>query len=113
MSDLPIPERHRKMPENPAVIEELNGVLSEDKRRVRVNIVLSNGTTHPDLELILNDANELELSRTSVFENFGPGFAFTMHIRQPKVKFPLSLTCQVNYLDDQVYSEKKITIDNI
>ena len=112
MSEAPIPERQRSLPENPAVISHLAGVLSDDKRTVRVNIELSNGLTQPDLELILKSAEQLELSRTTIIENIGPRLSFTMHIRQQQVKFPLILACQLSYLTDSIYSEKEITVEN-
>ncbi len=110
MSNETIPERKRVLPDSPAEILQLDGQLSEDSRRVKVNVELSNGKTHPDLELILQDATGKELARTTILENFGPTLTFTMHIRLAEVGFPLSLTCRLSYLDDQVHSEKKITI---
>jgi hypothetical protein len=109
--ETPIPERKRSKPETPAEISELNGTLSEDARRVKVRAKLSNGMTQPDLELILLDETGREIARTTILENFGQLLTFTMHIRQSDVKFPLSLTCQLSYLDNQIHSEKMIRIE--
>jgi hypothetical protein len=111
MSEPSIPERVRTLPDEPAVIERLLGVLSEDQRKVKVTVELSNGQTHPDLELVLQSADGKEISRTTILENFGPRLSFTMHIRQADVKFPISLSCQLSYLDGQVYSEKTLTLE--
>ncbi|MHC1740854.1 MAG: hypothetical protein AB9897_07065 [Anaerolineaceae bacterium] len=110
MSDSPIPERQRKLPDHPAVISQLDAVFSEDQRKVKVSVQLSSGDTHPDLELILKSADGLEICRTTIIENFGPSIAFTMHIRPAKVIPPLSVTCLLIYLDDQVYSEKETVV---
>jgi hypothetical protein len=111
MSEETIPERKRVLPDFPAEISQLGGVLSEDAHRVKVNVELSNGKTHPDLGLTLQDAAGKELSRTTILENFGPLLAFTLHIRQEEVHFPLSLTCQLSYVDDQIHCEKTIAIE--
>lgn len=106
-----VPERKRSLPETPAEIAELSAALSEDARRVKVTAKLTNGATQPDLELILEDGAGKELSRTTILENFGLALNFTMHIRQVEAKFPLSLTCQLSYLDNQIYSERTIQIE--
>jgi hypothetical protein len=112
MSDTPIPERHRSMPENPAEISNLSGVLSEDQSRVVVTIELSNGSTHPDLDLTLFDADHSTLSHTTILENIGPRLVFTMHTRQTSVKFPLKVHCALTYLENQIFSEKEISIES-
>lgn len=112
MTEEKIPERQRSLPENPAEITNLTGVLSQDQRRVQVTVVLSNGATHPDLELTLESATGQELSRTTILENFGPRLVFTMHIRQAQVQFPLRLNCKLSYLDDETYSAKEIQVEN-
>jgi hypothetical protein len=111
MSDLEVPERKRSLPENPAVIKELTGKLSEDQKKVQVTLELSNGSTHPDIALTLFDAEGKQLAHTTILENFGPRLTFTMHTRQNPAKMPLRLVGEVNYLDGQIFSEKAITID--
>lgn len=110
MSDLSVPERQRSMPEEPAEITLLQGVLSDDQKKVAVTVELSNGMTHPDIELSLYDAEKKLLSHTTILENFGPRVMFTMHTRQQTCKFPLSVSCSLSYLNDQVFSEKSAVV---
>jgi hypothetical protein len=112
MSEAELPERIRTMPDEPASISQLNGVLSEDGNKVKVTIELTNGSTHPDLELTLKSAENEELSHTTILENFGPRMVFSMHIRQARVKYPLKLTCKLSYLDDSVFSQAETLIEN-
>ena len=104
MSEQPIPPRQRAMPENPAEISSISGVLSEDQKKVHVRVELTNGTTRPDLDLFLTDAEGIEICRSTIIENFGPRLDFTMHIRQAVVKNPLHLKCEMSYLDEMVHS---------
>ncbi len=110
-TDLPIEPRRRIMPEEPAMISSLRGTLSEDARKVLVILKLTHGSTRPDLELILTDSDGLEISRAFIIENYGENLEFTLHIRQEKVKFPLTLKCGLSYLDDEVFSEKAVQIE--
>jgi hypothetical protein len=110
MSDEIIEPRKRSLPEHAAKIQSLVGDLSDDRRKVRVTVELSREDTKPDLELRLLDAEDIEVSHTTIIEAFGPSMSFTMHLRKEKVKFPLTLTCQMSYLDDVVESEKKVVI---
>lgn len=110
MSNLDVPERKRTLPENPAEIKDLSGKLSEDQKKVTVTLELTNGSTHPDIELTLLDAEGKQLAHTTILENFGPRLGFTMHTRQDPVKTPLKLVGTVNYVDGQNFSEKSISI---
>lgn len=110
MSDLSVPERQRSMPEDPAQITLLQGVLSSDQKKVAVTVELSNGVTHPDIELSLYDVEKTLLSHTTILENFGPRIVFTMHTRQQTAKLPLSVNCSLSYLNDQIFCEKSITV---
>jgi len=112
MSEAQLPERKRTLPDEPASISQLNGILSEDCHKVKVTVELTNGATHPDLELTLTDADNVELSRTTILENFGPRMVFTMHIRQSQVKFPLKLWCELSYLDESAFSQAETLIGN-
>jgi hypothetical protein len=112
MSDITVPDRQRSLPENPAEISMLSGILSENQNRVAVMVELTNGVTHPDLELALYDADHSSLSKSLILENIGPQLAFTMHIRQKTVKFPLTIHCALSYVDDQISSEKEVVVEN-
>ena len=112
MSDNQTPERKRIMPDTPASIFHLNGILSEDQRKVKVMVELSNGSTHPDLELTLVSADGKELSHTTILENFGAQLHFTMHIRQTQVKFPITLGCKLSYTDENTFSQAETTLKN-
>jgi hypothetical protein len=111
MNDEPIEPRKREIPINPASIANLIGELSDDERRVRITVELTRDDTRPDLDLHLNDATGIEISRSTILEVFGPSMVFTMHIRKTEPKFPLTLTCRLNYLDDTIQSEKEIIIE--
>lgn len=112
MNDLPLEPRKRTMPEHPAVIHNLIGELSEDRRKVRASIELDRDDTRPDLEFSLVDAYSAEISRATIIEVFGTSMSFTLHIRKENVRFPIRLICKLSYLDDQVDSEKEVTIEN-
>ena len=112
MSDISVPDRQRSLPENPAEISTLSGILSENQNRVAVMVELTNGLTHPDLELTLYDADHASLSKSLILENIGPQLVFTMHIRQKTVKFPLTIHCALSYVDDQIFSEKEAAVEN-
>jgi hypothetical protein len=110
MTDTPLPVRKRVTPENPAEITSLSGVLSPDQGKVRVTVELSLDSTRPDIELILKDAKGEEICRSTIIENFGAKVEFTMHIRQPQIELPLTLTCGLSYEDDQLHEEKDILV---
>ena len=112
MSDNQIPERKRTMPDEPASISHLSGTLSEDQKKVKITVELSNGSTHPDLELTLMSADGKELGRTIILENFGSQLLFTMHIRQTQVKFPITLGCKLSYIDENTFSQAETTLEN-
>jgi hypothetical protein len=110
MDDAQVPPRIRTMPENPATLSEVTAVLSDDKRRVQVLVKLSNGSTQPDLELILKDAAGAELSRAMILENFGNVLKFTLHVRAAQVTYPLSVRVELSYLENEVFSSQEIQL---
>jgi hypothetical protein len=113
MDDAQVPPRIRKMPENPATISEVIATLSEDQRRVQVVVKLSSGATQPDLELVLKDATGTELSRAIILENFGNLLKFTLHVRAAQVIYPLAVSVELSYLENEIFSKKEILIDKI
>lgn len=113
MTDAPLPVRKRELPETPAQITTLVGVLSPDQKRVKVSVELDIDSTRPDLEMILLDANKDEISRSTIIENFGSRIDFTLHIRHADVPLPLTLTCKVSYEDDKVVSEKTVFVEQL
>jgi hypothetical protein len=110
MDDAQVPPRIRTMPENPATLSEVTAALSDDKRRVQVLVKLSNGSTQPDLELILKDATGAELSRAMILENFGNVLKFTLHVRAAQVTYPLSVRVELSYLENEVFSGQEIQL---
>lgn len=110
MDDAQVPPRIRTMPEKPATLSEVTAVLSDDDRRVQVLVKLSNGSTQPDLELILKDATGTELSRAMILENFGNVLKFTLHIRTVQVTYPLSVRVELSYLENEVFSSQEIQL---
>lgn len=113
MTDAPLPVRKRELPETPAKITSLIGVLSPDQKRVKVSVELDNESTRPDLEMILLDANKDEVSRSTIIENFGNRIDFTLHIRHLDVPLPLTLTCKLSYQEDKVESEKSVFVEQL
>jgi len=111
MTDAPLTPRKRTTPENPAEIASLSGVLSIDKRKIRVSIQLSNEATRPDLELVITDQKKHEICRSTIIENFGDRIDFTMHNRHPQIEFPLTLTCSLSYEEEIVFSEKTVFVE--
>jgi hypothetical protein len=111
MNDLPLEPRKRSMPEHCASIKTLTGELSEDNRKARATVELDREDTHPDLEFILVDTDGAEISRATIIEVLGPSMTFTLHMRKENVRFPIRLICKLSYLDDQVDSEKEVTIN--
>lgn len=108
-----IEPRKRTMPEHPAKIATLAGEYCEDAQRVRVSLELSRDDTRPDLDLRLIDANGLELCHSTIIENFGATLNFTLHTRKEIIAFPLTLNCQISYVDDEIQSTKEVTILNV
>lgn len=113
MSDAPLPVRKRELPENPAEISELLGQLSIDQKKVKISVELSNDTTRPDLDLVLQDANGEEVGHSTIIENFGSHFEFTMHVRHSGVPMPLRLTCKLSYEEEKVQSEKTVFVEQL
>lgn len=113
MTDAPLPVRKRQIPETPAQISSLVGVLSPDQKRVKVSVELDIDTTRPDLEMILLDANKEEVSRSTIIEHFGSRIDFTLHIRHADVPLPLTLTCKLSYQEDVVQSEKTVFVEQL
>jgi hypothetical protein len=110
MSEQTIEPRKRTLPEHPVNIRSLAGELSEDKRKVRVSVELSRDDTRPDLDLVLADANGMEISHATIIENFGAGMDFTLHIRTSQVRFPLTLNCRLSYVDEEIASEMSVSL---
>ena len=110
MSDEIIEPRKRSIPEHTARIVDLSADLSEDRRKVRVMVELDRGDTKPDLNLRLLDNKDREVCRADIVELFGESMTFTMHIRQTDPVFPLTLVCQISYIDDAVQEEKQTEI---
>jgi len=112
MNETMIEPRKRLIPEQPAIIKSLGGELCEDSRRVRVSVELSRDDTRPDVELRLIDANGNVLSHSTIIENIGAILNFTLHIRKETIAFPLTLNCQLNYVDEEIQSDKEVVILN-
>jgi hypothetical protein len=110
MNEIPLEPRKRSNPEHPAAIQSLCGELSEDRKRVRVAVELDRDDTRPDLDLRLIDAKGTELCHSTIIEILGTTMSFTLHIRKEGVVFPLTLDCQMSYVDDEIQSEKEMVI---
>jgi hypothetical protein len=104
--------RKRSLPEHPAAIQALHTELADDKTKVRLTVELTRDDTHPDLDLRLIDASGSEICRSTIIEVMGATTSFTLHIRKPGVKFPLTFNCQLSYVDDAIQSEKDILVSN-
>lgn len=113
MTDAPLPVRKRELPETPAQITKLVGVLSPDQKRVKVTVELDIDSTRPDLDMTLLDANKGEVSRSTIIENFGSRIDFTLHIRHAEVPLPLTLTCKLSYEEDKFVSEKSVFVEQL
>ncbi len=113
MSEMPLPQRKREIPEKPAEITSITGSLSSDQKRVKVSIQLSDDSTRPDLELILEDMNKEEICRSTIIENFGDQINFTLHIRKSGFTQPYKLICKLSYDEDKVQSEKTVIVEQL
>jgi hypothetical protein len=110
--DFTVEPRKRFLPENPADISSLSAELSDDRRKVRVKVVLNRDDTRPDLDLKLIDAEDIELFHSTIIENIGAKVDFTLHIRKETITFPLLLICRISYVDEEIKSEKEVPILN-
>jgi hypothetical protein len=108
--DLPVEPRKRVLPEHPAGISTLSAELSEDRRKVRVSVELDRDDTHPDLDLILLDKTGAEVSHSTIIEVPTSEMTFTLHLRKESVEFPITLKCQLSYLNDEVQVHKEFLI---
>jgi hypothetical protein len=108
--DFTVEPRKRFFPKNPADISTLSAELSDDRRKVRVTVQLDRDDTNPDLDLLLSDHSGKEICHSTIIETIGSTIKFTLHIRIADVRFPLSLKCQLSYLNDTVHTEMEIMI---
>jgi hypothetical protein len=111
MTEQTIEPRKRAKPNLPAEISNLTARFSEDKTKVRVSIELSHADTNPDLDLRLIDAQGKEIRHSTIIECVGPGMDFTLHLHGKDLEFPLKVSCQLSYLDDEVSSEKSTIVE--
>jgi hypothetical protein len=85
-------------------INGLTAVLLPDGKRVRVTVTMQDTSRRPDLELVLEDANQQELSHTLLMGIFLSTAEFTLHNRNTDALPPYTITASLKSSEDQILS---------
>jgi len=81
---------------------------SVDGNRVRVKVELAENHSRPNLMLILNDAEEQEVTHSIIMGSVDRNVEFTLHVRVQDPPLPLSFTC-VSYIEEDIPLDTKNT----
>jgi len=81
---------------------------SVDGNRVRVKVELAENHSRPNLMLILNDAEEQEVTHSIIMGSVDRNVEFTLHVRIQDPPLPLSFTC-VSYIEEDIPLDTKNT----
>ncbi|HCS40613.1 MAG TPA: hypothetical protein DIW44_13650 [Anaerolineaceae bacterium] len=78
--------------------------------RVHVVVDLEEKHTKPNLAMVLNDVLGNEVSRSLIMGMLDPHVEFTLHVRVPDAKPPLSLTGITFIEEDQPIDSKSVNV---
>ena len=79
-----------------------------DGNRVRVKVELAENHSRPNLMLILNDAEDRELTHSIIMGSVDRNVEFTLHVRIQDPPLPLTFSC-VSYIEEDVPLDTKNT----
>ncbi len=79
-------------------INSLTAQPYPDGRRLRVNLEVTPFQKRPTIEVVLSDADGMEVTSTSIVEPLGWKLEFTMHIRG-ELNSPYTLSARLYYPD--------------
>ncbi len=89
-----------------ARILSLSGEFTEDRKRVHVNLKLSDVSDRPTVTLALLDPSGNEISKTVILDMMMPVLNFTLHLRSYSEEFPIRISAQVCKDEDALIDEK-------
>ena len=109
--DFFLPEDHlqRAVPEETR-ITSLTAAPYPDGYRLHVNIEITPFQQRPHLEVVLKDANHVEIASSSIIEPLGWKIEFTMHIRG-ELNNPYTLEARLFYPDGPAAEPQAFTFD--
>jgi len=81
--------------------------------RVHVVVELSENHSKPNLAMILFDTLGNEISRSLILGVLDPHVEFTLHIRVPDAKSPLSLTGTTFIEEEQLIDSKSVEVTGL
>ncbi len=92
-------------------IMNLSAVPYDDRKRIRVEIILSEFQNPPCLELVLTDPlSKQEVSRAQVVDSMLDHLNLTMHIRTNTTQTSFDLFARVFYPETGTVTEKTIPV---
>jgi hypothetical protein len=104
-----------QLPENPNLelirIESLSGILLNDRRRVRVTLVLSSTDIKSTVELVLLDQNKNEITRSMIIGCVDEHITFTLHLGDFPAGTPLFVGATIQTEGEVVLDTKVSPVD--
>lgn len=102
-------------PENftlePIRIESLSAVLLDDRRRVRVTLVLSSTNINSTVELVLMDHKKNEITRSMIIGSVEEHVTFTLHLGGYPARKPLFVGATIRTEGEVVLDTKVLPVD--
>jgi len=104
-----------QLPENPNLepihIESLSATLLDDRRRVRVTLVLSSTDIKSTVELVLLDHKKNEITRSMIIGLVDERVIFTLHLGGFPAGTPLFVGATILNEDEVVLDTKVLPVD--
>lgn len=94
---------------NNSILSLQAGMTSDN--RVKITVVLHEEFSKPNLSLQLLDKENCELARSYIINVIDQQTDFTLHIRQPLLKYPLRLRCESFKIDGEILDSEEIFLD--
>lgn len=82
-----------------------------DGEKIRVHIELPPFTEHPNLEVLILDKDQNEVSTVSIIETMVRKMVFTMHLRTPQKSGSFKLIAKLIYPSLDPVDEKRIEFE--
>jgi hypothetical protein len=99
-------QKERLKKSRDARILSLSGEFTEDRKRVHVNLKLSDASDRPNVNLALIDPSGNEISKTVILEMMMPVLNFTLHLGKYSGELPIRVSAQVCKDEGALIDEK-------
>lgn len=82
-----------------------------DRRRVRVTLEITPFLEPPNIEVVITDPHQQEVSSVSIIQTIDSRMTFTMHLRGPEITGTCTLTATLSYPDAGTVHQDNITFE--